>query len=266
MARSERRDDGKRGGTGTLPRTDSRPRRPAVPSARMPESAVPDAGELDQRRGRRARPQVPTQRAEARQQAVRPAGQQPGQRERRPAGSERRPGSGQAAPGAAPVPNAGARGRRPAANARPMPNAGPSSGKAMPNAQAAPQDRAVPRAAAIQVPVTAAGTHRMPFVLLLFGLLGGALVSALVISTTLAEGSFEITRLQQSTSDLARTRQALEEQVAQEQSAPVIQERAAKLGMRPANVLRFIDLTTGKTSSDLASGWESQISAPGYTP
>ena len=34
---------------------------------------------------------------------------------------------------------------------------------------------------------------RMPFILLLVGLLGGALVSLLVISTTLAQGAFQIT-------------------------------------------------------------------------
>ena len=37
----------------------------------------------------------------------------------------------------------------------------------------------------------------MPFLLLVCGLLGGALVSALVISTTLDAGSFKITQLQQ---------------------------------------------------------------------
>src|SRR6476659_7736055 len=37
---------------------------------------------------------------------------------------------------------------------------------------------------------------RMPFILLLVGLLGGALVSLLVISTTLAQGSFHTTKLQ----------------------------------------------------------------------
>jgi multidrug efflux pump subunit AcrA (membrane-fusion protein) len=130
---------------------------------------------------------------------------------------------------------------------------------AVPDATPAPQ----PEAAAAPSP---AGSHRAPFVVLLCCLLGGALVSALVISTTLAAGSFRITNLQQSTNALARQRQALEEQVAQAQSAQTIETQALELGMRPTGEIRFIDLKTGKTSSDAATGWESEINVPGYTP
>jgi len=106
----------------------------------------------------------------------------------------------------------------------------------------------------------------MPFVLLLCGLLGGALVSALVISTTLAEGSFQITGLQNSTNALIKQRQVLQEEVAQAQSAQVIQSRALKLGMRTQGELRFLDLKTGKTSSDRGTGGENDVNVPGYTP
>ena len=105
----------------------------------------------------------------------------------------------------------------------------------------------------------------MPFVLLLCGLLGGALVSALVISTTLAEGSFQITKLQESTSALAKQSQTLEEQVAQDQSAQVIEERAAQLGMRRPGELLFLDLKTGKTTND-GPTWSGAVNAPGYAP
>jgi hypothetical protein len=113
---------------------------------------------------------------------------------------------------------------------------------------------------------TPAASHRAPFVVLLCCLLGGALVCALVISTTLAAGSFQITNLQQTTNALARQRQALQEQVAAAQSAQTIETQALKLGMRPNGELRFIDLKTGKTSTDAATGWESEINVPGYTP
>jgi hypothetical protein len=106
----------------------------------------------------------------------------------------------------------------------------------------------------------------MPFFLLLCGLLGGALVSALVISTTLAEGSFEITRLQQSNNALAKQRQMLQEEVAAAQSAQVIEERALKLGMRPVGDLRFVDLKTGEVKTDAGSGAAAAIHVPGYTP
>jgi len=108
--------------------------------------------------------------------------------------------------------------------------------------------------------------HHMPFFLLLCVLLGGALVCALVISTTLAEGSFQITRLQQSNDALARQRQMLQEQVAAAQSAQMIQQRALKLGMRPAGELRFLNLKTGKVQTDAGSGALAAIDVPGYTP
>jgi hypothetical protein len=108
-------------------------------------------------------------------------------------------------------------------------------------------------------------THRMPFVLLLCGLLGGALVCALVISTTLAEGSFQITKLQDSTTALARQQQVLQEQVAQAQSPQVIESRAAKLGMRRPQELLFLDLKTGKTAND-GPTWSGADDAPGYAP
>jgi hypothetical protein len=105
----------------------------------------------------------------------------------------------------------------------------------------------------------------MPFVLLLCGLLGGALVSALVISTTLAEGSYKITNLQNSTSALAQQRQTLEEEVAQEQSAQVIEQRASQLGMRRPGELRFVNLLTGKVTND-GPTWSGAVNAPGYAP
>jgi hypothetical protein len=108
------------------------------------------------------------------------------------------------------------------------------------------------------------GTHRLPFVLLLCGLLGGALVSALVISTTLAAGSFEISKLQNSTIAQTRQLQSLQEQVAQAQSATQIETRAAQLGMRPLGELRFIDLKTGKITTD-GTNWAGYV-PPGYTP
>ena len=141
--------------------------------------------------------------------------------------------------------------------------------KTVPNVQAAPSTRSAPSAKPAPRPATAsaaarAGTHRLPFVLLLCGLLGGALVSALVISTTLAEGAFEITNLQNSTSAQAKQLQSLEEEVAQAQSAPQIAARASKLGMVEVGVLRFIDLKTGKTATDADPNFVGKI--PGYYP
>jgi hypothetical protein len=112
----------------------------------------------------------------------------------------------------------------------------------------------------------ASGTSRVPFFLVLCGLLGGALICALVISTTLAEGSFQITRLQQANTSLAKQRQLLAEQVAAAQSAQVIQERALQLGMRPVGQVRFLNLKNGKIQTDAGSGAVQDIHVPGYTP
>jgi hypothetical protein len=112
----------------------------------------------------------------------------------------------------------------------------------------------------------ASGTNKIPFFLLLCGLLGGALVCALVISTTLAEGSFKITRLQQASTALARQRQLLQEQVAAAQSAQVIQARARQLGMLPVGELRFLNLKTGELQTDAGRGAVRSIHVPGYTP
>jgi hypothetical protein len=111
----------------------------------------------------------------------------------------------------------------------------------------------------------------MPFLLLVCGLLGGALVSALVISTTLAQGSFEITQLQQENSQLARQQQQLRDQVATEGSDQVIQRSAYKLGMRTQGMIRFLDLKDGTIKTDagnasLGYGAVNAIKVPGYVP
>jgi hypothetical protein len=118
------------------------------------------------------------------------------------------------------------------------------------------------RAAGVRAPGAPRAASRVPFVFLLCGLLIGALVCALVINTTLAAGEFRITSLQQSDSTLAKEEQQLQEQVAAAQSAPVIEQRAYQLGMRPGE-LRFLNLRTGKTQSVAGSG---AAQPPGYVP
>jgi len=107
---------------------------------------------------------------------------------------------------------------------------------------------------------------RAPFILLLVGLLGGALVSLLVISTTLAEGSYRITSLQQQNASLAKQEQLLTQQVAQASSPTQIAQEAEQFGLRPNPYLQFIDLKTGKVVSGHPSGADSEINVPGYTP
>jgi hypothetical protein len=255
MARSERREDGTRGGVGTMTRSGTRSRPQQAPEA---GPAAPDP-----RRGRQPRA-VPPQRPVTDQQGalVQPPGAGPrttDQRDQRVpsqrADTQRR-GAPQAAP---PRPGTRPRARAPWR----VPPAGRVTGPqpAAPLAQPAQAGSQLRQ----QADASVAGSHRMPFVLLLCGLLGGALVSALVISTTLAEGSFQINKLQDSTSALARQRQALEEKVAQAQSAQTIEQRASELGMRRVGELWFVNLQTGKTTND-GPTWTGAANAPGYAP
>jgi hypothetical protein len=107
---------------------------------------------------------------------------------------------------------------------------------------------------------------RMPFILLLVGLLGGALVSLLVISTTLAQGAFQITNLQEQNANLARQEQTLSNEVAQAGNPAVIAQQAKQLGMRPNPLLGFIDLKTGKIVTGKPSRAEAAINVAGYNP
>ena len=155
---------------------------------------------------------------------------------------------------------------RPAApprrTARPRPPAEPGRRPGLPDGV-----RLAPSApGATSAPSASRGGHRMPFILMLCVLLGGALVCTLLISTTLAAGSYRITKLQQSVDALARQRQTLQEQVAQAQSAQVIEQQAEQLGMTEQGQLRFFDLKTGKVQTDAGSGAVQAINVPGYTP
>ncbi len=261
MARSERQEDGTRGGVGTMTRLGQRPR-----PQQAPEGAPAAA---DPRRGRQARP-VPPPRPAAGQPGPPPTGASAVPAEaakRRGAAAGACPADRRAPRRGPPRPPARARGRGP--GRRGGSAAGAHGPQPALQPQPAPTGPQPGRTAGAAAPRTAraalAGPHRMPFVLLLCGLLGGALVSALVISTTLAEGSFQISKLQDSTSSLARQRQTLEEQVAQAQSAQVIEQRASQLGMRRPGELLFLDLKTGKTTND-GPTWIGAVNAPGYAP
>ena len=126
-----------------------------------------------------------------------------------------------------------------------------------------------PRPGTRPVPRTSrprARSSRTPFILLLVGLLGGALVSLLVISTTLAQGAFRITSLQEQNANLAREQQTLTNEVAQAANPAVIAGKAEQLGMRPNPHLGFIDQKTGKIIVGKPSRAEAAINVPGYTP
>ncbi len=279
MARSERQEDGTRG-VGTLTKSGTRPRQApeagqAAPDPRRGRPVPPQPLATDQQAAGVQRPDASARTAGRRDQRVpsqRAAAQRPDGEQRsagRRFGGQRadapqvvaappRPGLRRraAAPPQAPPAERGTGPQR-LRTTGPQPAVAPAQPAQVPQAQA--------QAAASGKADAPVGPHRMPFVLLLCGLLGGALVSALVISTTLAEGSFQITKLQDSTSSLARQRQTLEEAVAQAESPQQIEQRASQLGMRRPGELQFLDLRTGKTTND-GPTWIGAVNAPGYAP
>jgi hypothetical protein len=165
-------------------------------------------------------------------------------------------------PGRGPVPKPPGTGKvtaprhtRPAAR----PGAGPGAGSRSPGSRSAGPAR--PAGAR-----PLARSSRTPFILLLVGLLGGALVSLLVISTTLAQGAFRVTSLQEQNANLAREQQTLTNEVAQAGNPAVIAQKAEQLGMRANPHLGFIDPKTGKIIVGKPSRAEAAINVPGYTP
>ena len=91
--------------------------------------------------------------------------------------------------------------------------------------------------------------QRMPFILLLVGLLGGALVSLLVISTTLDAGAYRINTLTQQNAAYTKDIQMLTNQVQTEQNPETIYHEAFQLGMRKDKNMGFLNPDTGKISS-----------------
>jgi hypothetical protein len=186
-----------------------------------------------------------------------------------------RRGPGQVAAG-----QAQPRSRRPGGPARPVhparPGARAAAGPAARASAAADQAVRAP-AAARTVQARPAGVapgaavagrrpvSRTPFILLLVGLLGGGLICLLVINTTLAAASFRINALQQSNAQAAQRAQALQQQVATEESPGSIEQRAERLGMQMQSVMDFVDLRTGRRYTTPAQV-PGVTAVPGYTP
>jgi cell division protein FtsB len=101
--------------------------------------------------------------------------------------------------------------------------------------------------------------------LLVLGLLGGGLVCLLVINTTLAAASFQITNLQQGNATLSQQEQALQQQIAKEQAPGTIARRAYQLGMRQQQHLTFLNARTGHVYR-APTTMPGVIIQPGFTP
>jgi hypothetical protein len=86
---------------------------------------------------------------------------------------------------------------------------------------------------------------RAPFVLLVVGMLGGALVSLLLLNTVLAQDAFTLSELQRGNQQLSERKQALQEDINRENSPSVLHSKARSLGMVDGQRPAFIDPRTG---------------------
>jgi cell division protein FtsB len=89
---------------------------------------------------------------------------------------------------------------------------------------------------------------RAPFVLLIVGLLGGALVSLLLLNTVLAQDAFTLSELQRDNRQLAERKEALQADIARESDPEVLHQKARSLGMVDSQGPAFIDPRTGKVT------------------
>lgn len=127
------------------------------------------------------------------------------------------------------------------------------------------------RADAAQTPLQAVPTvrrrplGRTPFAFLIGGLLVAGLVSLLMLNTALAQGAFIIDHLQTRSGQLTDQEQALDEQLAGEESPARLAARAAALGMVPGTNPAFIRVADGTILGVPAPGVK-PTPQPGDTP
>ncbi|GCD96222.1 hypothetical protein [Embleya hyalina] len=92
----------------------------------------------------------------------------------------------------------------------------------------------------------AKGTTRTPFVVLVVALLGGGLLSLLLLNTALNQGSFEVGRLQKRQDQLTDDREALQRELDAKAAPGELARRAQELGLVPGGSPVFIDPATGR--------------------
>ncbi|MEU9030098.1 hypothetical protein AB0D46_21760 [Streptomyces sp. NPDC048383] len=80
----------------------------------------------------------------------------------------------------------------------------------------------------------------MPFVLLVVALLGGGLISLLLLNSALNEGSFQLSKLKKETTALTDEEQALQRDVDGYSAPDALQRRAHELGLVPGGSPVFI--------------------------
>ncbi|GHC65394.1 septum formation initiator family protein [Streptomyces flavofungini] len=82
---------------------------------------------------------------------------------------------------------------------------------------------------------------RTPFVLLVVLLLGGGLITLLILNSSLNEGSFQLTKLKKETQELTDEEQELQKDVDEYAAPDALQRRARELGLVPGGDPAFLN-------------------------
>ncbi|MEU3307265.1 hypothetical protein ACWGSK_13760 [Nocardiopsis sp. NPDC055551] len=94
---------------------------------------------------------------------------------------------------------------------------------------------------------------KIPFVLLILCLLGGALISLLLLRSLVAQEAYAITSLQSENREMSYEEQRLQESVAHLETSDRIAEEAEEMGMEPGEAPLFLDLDNGEITGDAGS-------------
>lgn len=87
---------------------------------------------------------------------------------------------------------------------------------------------------------------RVPFVLVLIGIVGAGMAGLLLLNTSLQDQAFEVRTVQRRATELAYTQAGLEEQADVLAAPEVLARRASALGMRANPLPAFLVLPSGK--------------------
>lgn len=91
------------------------------------------------------------------------------------------------------------------------------------------------------MPSRPSNAARTPFVLLVVALLGGGLITLLVLNSALNEGSFRLSELKKRTTGLTDEQQALQRDVDNYSKPDALERRARELGMVPGGSPAFLN-------------------------
>ncbi|MEU9316513.1 septum formation initiator [Streptomyces sp. NPDC048295] len=91
------------------------------------------------------------------------------------------------------------------------------------------------------LPAGPSNAARTPFVLLVVVLLGGGLITLLVLNSALNEGSFRLSELKKRTTGLTDEQQALQRDVDNYSKPDALERRARELGMVPGGSPAFLN-------------------------